>query len=119
MYIWLMNDSSLKNKEFLSGTLNTIILALLKENGKMYGYEICKMAREKSQNALLLTEGAIYPALHKLEKKGIITSSKETYNGRTRKYYHIQLSQMDSVNDKIESLYSFSGLIQSLLKPSL
>jgi len=108
-----------KNKEYLSGTLTTIILALLKENGKMYGYEICSMAKEKTRGSILLTEGAIYPALHKLEKKGILSSTKESYNGRIRKYYQIQKSQIPLVQEKIQSLYSFSTIIQHLLKPSL
>lgn len=109
----------LKNKEFLSGTLNTIILALLKEHGKMYGYEICQQAKEKTQNGIILTEGAIYPALHKLEKKGIILSSKAKVNGRTRKYYEIQLEHSQVVKEKIRALYDFNLLIQSLIKPSL
>ncbi|GJM36612.1 MAG: putative DNA-binding protein YwzG [Saprospiraceae bacterium] len=108
-----------KNKEFLSGTLNTIILALLKEHGKMYGYEICSSAKEKTNNAIILTEGAIYPALHKLEKKGIIESSKQLINGRTRKYYEIRKAHLDTVDEKVQTLYDFTTLIQALLKPSL
>ena len=108
-----------KNKEFLSGTLNTIILALLKEHGKMYGYEICQQAKEKTSEQILLTEGAIYPALHKLEKKGIITSSKAKVNGRTRKYYTIAKEQATAVEEKIQALYDFNLLIQSLIKPSI
>ena len=103
-YVCFMNN----NKEFLSGTLNTIILALLKENGKMYGYEICSYTKEKTDNNILLTEGAIYPALHKLEKKGIIRSSKETVNGRVRKYYALNKSNLDVVNEKIDGLYQFT-----------
>jgi DNA-binding PadR family transcriptional regulator len=112
-------DTTNKNKEFLSGTLITIILALLKENGKMYGYEICLNAKEKTNSGILLTEGAIYPALHKLEKKGIIHSYKELVNGRTRKYYEIKKTHLPEVEEKIQTLYDFTGLIQGLLKPSL
>lgn len=107
------------NKKFLSGTLSTIILSLLKKNGKMYGYEICIKAKEQTDNEILLTEGALYPALHKLEKKGIITSSKEIIKGRTRKYYSIPQEQEHTASQEIESLYSFTSTIQSLLKPSL
>jgi len=109
----------IQHKEFLSGTLNTIILALLKEPGKMYGYEICQEAKEKTKSGILLTEGAIYPALHKLEKKGIIVSSKATVNGRMRKYYEIQPEQSRVVEDKINALYRFNLMIQSLIKPTI
>ena len=63
------------NKKFLSGTLKTIVLALLRDNGRMYGYEICQKTKEATNNQINLTEGAIYPTLHRLEKEGLI------YNG--------------------------------------
>ena len=68
---------------------------------------------------ILLTEGAIYPALHKLEKKGIIVSSKARVNGRVRKYYAIEKKQSGIVEEKIKALYDFNVLIQSLIKPSV
>ena len=108
-----------KSKSFLSGTLSTIILSLLKKNGKMYGYEICLNAKEQSNNEIQLTEGAIYPALHKLEKKNMIVSSKEMVNGRMRKYYVINQQQMAKAEEEIKSLLDFTSIIQSLLKPSL
>lgn len=107
------------NKSFLSGTLATIILSLLKKKGKMYGYEICLEAKNATNDQIILTEGAIYPALHKLEKKGVITSSKEQVNGRTRKYYAIAKSHSKTAKKEIESLYDFTLVIQGLLKPSL
>ena len=106
------------SKEFLSGTLNTIILALLKEHGKMYGYEICQQAKVRTNDQIQLTEGAIYPALHKLEKKGIIVSSKARVNGRVRKYYAIEKEQIPVVEAKIKALYDFNLLIQSLINPA-
>lgn len=107
------------SKEFLSGTLSTIILALLKDNNKMYGYEICQLTKKLTNEEILLTEGAIYPALHKLEKKGLIISSKEKVNGRVRKYYSIPQSSISIVDQQIEMLTSFTFQIQKILKPSL
>lgn len=103
------------NKKFLNGTLKTILLALLKDNGKMYGYEICQLTKEKTNNKLLLTEGAIYPALHRLEKDGFILSSKEKVNGRTRKYYSINSSSMPEIDSQIHLLSQFTGQLRSLL----
>lgn len=107
------------NKEYLSGTLSTIILSLLNENEEMYGYEICQLTSTRTQGEITLTEGAIYPALHKLEKKGIITSNKKLVNGRTRKYYSIQADQKAKITEKINQLNNFTIHIQNLLKPSL
>ncbi len=52
--------------ELLKGTLSTIILKMLADNGKMYGYEITQKVKELSDNKILVKEGSLYPALHKL-----------------------------------------------------
>lgn len=104
------------SSDFLKGTLSTIILSLLTEHGKMYGYEICSKTKELSHNDIILTEGAIYPSLHKLEKKGIISSSKEKVNGRIRKYYEITKQNETSVSEQIDSLQKFIQSLQLVLK---
>jgi PadR family transcriptional regulator PadR len=58
--------------ELLKGTLQTIILKVLKDHGRMYGYEITQRVKELSDSRLLLTEGALYPTLHKLEAEGLL-----------------------------------------------
>ena len=107
------------NKKFLNGTLNTIVLALLKENGRMYGYEICQKTKEVTDNQISLTEGAIYPTLHRLEKEGLLFSTKEKVNGRVRKYYSVNQSSIKEVNSQIDLLAQFAGHLRALLKPSL
>ena len=57
--------------ELLKGTLQTILLKVLKDHGKMYGYEITQRVKELSDGRILLTEGALYPSLHKLEAEGL------------------------------------------------
>ena len=108
-----MND----HKEFLSGTLSGIILGLLSQNGRMYGYEICQLAKTLSGNEIELTEGALYPALHRLEKKGLLTSTKEKVNGRTRKYYSIKQESSQLAKEKINALISFSQQLHNILQP--
>lgn len=106
------------NKKFLRGTLNTIVLALLQDNGRMYGYEICQKTKEKTKNSILLTEGAIYPTLHRLEKDGLVISTKEKVNGRLRKYYQVNNSSIVEIKSQIDLLSEFTGHLRSLLKPS-
>ena len=106
------------NKKFLNGTLNTILLALLREHGKMYGYEICQMTKQKTDSHIVLTEGAIYPALHRLEKDGLIVSFREIVNGRTRKYYAINQSALQQVDAQIDLLSQFTGHLRTLLNLS-
>ena len=53
----------------------------------MYGYQMTQRAKELTEGELEMTEGALYPLLHKLEADGIITSEIQEINGRNRKYY--------------------------------
>ena len=60
------------NQKLYKGSLQTIILKLLGENDKMYGYEITQRVKELTKGELKITEGALYPALHKLEADGLL-----------------------------------------------
>lgn len=75
------------NKSLYKGTLQNIILKLLAKEVKMYGYQMTQRAKELTQGHLEMTEGALYPILHKLESEGIIVSEIQHINGRDRKYY--------------------------------
>jgi len=77
----------LKKNSLYKGTLQNIILKLLAKDVKMYGYQITQRAKELTQGELEMTEGALYPLLHKLEADGMITSEVQKINGRDRKYY--------------------------------
>ncbi|WP_312345055.1 PadR family transcriptional regulator [Chryseobacterium binzhouense] len=77
----------MKKNSLYKGTLQNIILKLLAKEVKMYGYQITQRAKELTEGELEMTEGALYPLLHKLEADGIITSEVQEINGRNRKYY--------------------------------
>ncbi len=76
-----------KKNALYKGTLQNIILKLLAQEVKMYGYQLTQRAKELTQGELEMTEGALYPLLHKLEADGIIYSELQNVNGRDRKYY--------------------------------
>ena len=77
----------MKNNSLYKGTLQNIILKLLSKEVKMYGYQMTQRAKELTEGELEMTEGALYPLLHKLEGEGLITSEIQKINGRDRKYY--------------------------------
>ena len=81
MYICPMYSS-----ELIKGTLKTIVLNLLKENRKMYGYEITQKVKELTDGKIQITEGALYPTLHSLEQNGELETEKEYIGKRVRKY---------------------------------
>ena len=77
----------MKKNALYKGTLQNIILKLLVKEVKMYGYQMTQRAKELTKGELLMTEGALYPILHKLETDGVIFSEIQNVNGRNRKYY--------------------------------
>ena len=77
----------MKKSSLYKGTLQNIILKLLSKEVKMYGYQMTQRAKELTQGELEMTEGALYPLLHKLEGDGLIISEIQKINGRDRKYY--------------------------------
>lgn len=107
------------NKKLYKGSLQTILLKLLEQNGKMYGYQICKSVKELSNNQITITEGALYPTLHKLEDLDIITAELEKVNGRMRKYYKLTEKGKTETVNKTDELISFIENMQIFLKPKL
>jgi len=94
-----MNKSAL-----YKGCLEPIILQLLKDNGRMYGYQITQKARELTKGHLDITEGALYPLLHRLEEEGILETEIEPAGNRMRKYYSLTKA------GKKQSVQSFNEL---------
>ena len=76
----------MKKNSLYKGTLQNIILKLLTKEVKMYGYQMTQRAKELTEGELEMTEGALYPLLHKLEADGLIFSETQEVNGRSRKY---------------------------------
>jgi DNA-binding PadR family transcriptional regulator len=107
------------SKELLKGSLKSIILKLLAENEKMYGYEITQKVLEISAGKIKLTYGALYPILHKLENDGIVKTESEVVNNRNRIYYFLTPKGSSFATEKIKELEEFIETIGILLKPDL
>ena len=105
--------------QLLKGTLSTIILKLLADNGRMYGYEIIQSIRTLSSEAINVTEGALYPALHKLEAQGFLSIELVEVDNRTRKYYKLSQKGEKATVDKLEELQAFLQSISGILSPRM
>jgi PadR family transcriptional regulator, regulatory protein PadR len=116
MYICTMNP----NTQLYKGSLTTIILKLLNENDKMYGYDITKKVKELSDGNIQLTEGALYPALHKLEADGLLDVEIENIGNRKRKYYSLTKQGKKQTLFKLKEVENFIQQLQQVLnlKPS-
>ena len=102
-------------KELLKGTLSAIILKLLAENGKMYGYQITQMVKQLSDNKILLKEGSLYPALHKLKDSGFISVETENIGKRVRHYYSLTSEGVKIKNEKEAELKDFIDTINKII----
>lgn len=107
----------MSNLKLYKGSLSTIILKLLAESDKMYGYEITQKVKEITNGELKITEGALYPALHKLEAEGFLDVEVKKVDNRLRKYYKLtEAGNKEKVN-KINELEQFIENIQGILNP--
>lgn len=103
------------SQELIKGTLKTIVLSLLSEHDRMYGYEITQHVKEKTAGEIQLTEGALYPTLHKLEAQGFLKTEKVSIGKRVRKYYRLTKSGNKQANDRIDEFRKFSETMNGLL----
>lgn len=100
----------------LKGTLQTILLKVLKDHGKMYGYEIALRVKELSIGRLLLTEGALYPTLHKLEAEGLLKTETVMFGKRVRKYYTVTPAGKNSAKDRVMEFVDFIRTMSNVLQ---
>ena len=91
-----------------------LVLNLLKYSN-MYGYEMIKKLKEKSENVFELKEGTLYPILHGLEEKGFITSYWDETGAKRRKYYAITEKGKKQLKDKEEEWKIFSNGINKVI----
>src|ERR1700761_1678870 len=101
--------------ELIKGTLKTIILKLLADNKKMYGYEITQRVKELTLDRIQITEGALYPALHVLEAGGLVTTETEFIGKRVRKYYSLSVAGKAKTREKVNELGEFMNTMVFLL----
>jgi len=105
------------NQKLFKGSLQTIILKLLEEKDKMYGYEITQKVKEITKGELNITEGALYPALHKLEAEGLLDVEVAKVDNRLRKYYKLtDIGTKETVN-RLAELEEFIKTMQTIVKP--
>jgi DNA-binding PadR family transcriptional regulator len=111
--------ATMSNSKLYKGSLNTIILKLLNENDKMYGYEITQKVKELTKGELKITEGALYPALHKLEAQGLLDVEVAKVDNRLRKYYKLTENGTKETANKLEELAEYIKTMQALVNPKL
>lgn len=85
----------------------------------MYGYEITQRVKELTAGELTITEGALYPLLHRLEAEGVLEVEMENIGNRIRKYYSLTKAGKKEKSRALAELESFKNTLQLLLNPRL
>jgi DNA-binding PadR family transcriptional regulator len=109
------------SQELIKGTVTTLILKLLSDNERMYGYQITQAIKEATEGKISLTLAAIYPVLHKLKANGELTTEKESIGKRVRIYYSLTEQGNATAKDKLKEFADYLATTKSLieLKPGL
>jgi PadR family transcriptional regulator, regulatory protein PadR len=103
------------SSELIKGTLKTIVLKLLADNKRMYGYEITQMVKTATGDKIQITEGALYPTLHALESEGLVTTEVEYIGKRVRKYYKLSPEGKAMTKEKVSEFADFMATMKFLL----
>jgi len=102
--------------ELLQGTLDLLILKALVQ-GAMHGYAVAEWIHESSHDVLRVEEGALYPALHRLELKGLLSSDWGTSdNNRRAKYYALTAAGKKQLIQETEYWRRMSGAVARVLQ---
>ena len=109
----------MQKNNLYKGSLSTIVLKLLNDKGKMYGYKITREVESITSGELVVTEGALYPTLHKLEAKGLLSVEMVKVNNRIRKYYYITENGKKETVNLLKQMQSYIQNMDILLNPKL
>ena len=100
----------------LQGTLELIVLQLLRAE-PTNGYDLSQRIQAISRDVLQVNAGSLYPALYRLEEKGLITAEwAETPNGRKAKVYSVTVAGRRHLADQRDEWAAFSGALAAILK---
>ena len=105
----------MSGSDLFTGTLNILILRTVRE-GPVHGYVIGKRIRDTSRGVLDVEEGALYPALHRLERQGFLSSEwGKTETNRRAKFYSLTRAGTGHLEAESARWSDFSEAVQAVL----
>ena len=101
------------------GTLEMLILQSLRQGEAMHGYAIATSIQQRSEDVLRVDEGALYPALHRLEVRGLLRSKwGVSENNRRAKYYSLTAAGKRELERESTAWGRVSAAIARVMKTS-
>ena len=103
------------DKSLLSGSTTLLLLQLLSEKD-MYGYEMIETLKDRSQNVFELKAGTLYPLLHSMEAKELLTVYEKEVGSKVRKYYSITKQGRKALAEKQDEWKNYAHAVLSVLE---
>jgi PadR family transcriptional regulator, regulatory protein PadR len=125
---WFQMASPRSTRDAKADSAELVLLSVLAD-GPLYGYAITKRVAARSDGAMSMSAGVLYPLLHSLEKQGLIVAEWETIRsdrreedddseGRRRKWYRLSPKGRRRLEQRIEAHQSYIALMERFLKPA-
>jgi PadR family transcriptional regulator, regulatory protein PadR len=106
-------------RKYLQGTLDALVLRTLSW-GPMHGYGIASWLEQCAGELLRIDEGALYPALYRLERKGWLTSDwRITENNRKAKFYRLTAAGRRRLNRELADWEAYLAAVSPILRAEL
>ena len=106
-----------QRRQLMKGSVDSLLLCLMSQQ-PMYGYQIIKEVEARSQGYFKFKEGTLYPALHRLERAGLLTGKWQMLpSGQQRKYYHITDKGRSAVVEERSQWLDFLAAMNLIIQP--
>ncbi|MBI2936511.1 MAG: helix-turn-helix transcriptional regulator [Chloroflexi bacterium] len=107
----------MSRRELLKGSTETLLLSLLARE-PMYGYQLAKEMDRRSSGYFRFKEGTLYPALHRLERDGLVEGKwQEAPHGQFRRYYYVTRKGLSSLSTLEEEWRRFALAVNLVVQP--
>ena len=106
-----------QRRELMKGSIDSLLLCLICQQ-PMYGYQIIKELEGRSEGYFKFKEGTLYPALHRLERAGLILGKWQMPNSRHRRYYHITNKGYQALLAKRNQWQDFFTAMNLIIQPA-
>ena len=104
-----------KRTDLMQGSLDLLILSVV-ENEELHGWGVSRRIRELSRDVLDINQGSLYPALYRLEDRGLLTSRWGlSTEGRKAKLYRLTSSGAEHLGDEMANWRLFTGAVEHVL----
>jgi DNA-binding PadR family transcriptional regulator len=104
----------MNSAEMLKGHLDGLLLAVL-DDAPQHGYGVVEQLRQRSGGELDLPSGTVYPALHRLERTGLVRSDWSTHAGRRRRTYRLTAAGRRALQAHREGWQRFTAIVDPIL----